>query len=352
MAENTRLLERTNDANGAEADRSASGFEEFERFVRGTGAEVFLLQRQACSACGGAVRWQKWYPPETVRADQLLLMHKSMLNANRAGWNPIDWHVRMIGTPPVWVLDDLSSEDIAQMYFDMLPPFAIVETSQGNYQVWARLQSNEAYLRAEVWHTIHYYLCNLYESDRGAGGAEHAFRLPLPGAVSHKRAEPYKMKVSVHDNEPSLSVGEILLRIPLNKKESDVVPVSRISVVPDPGDMEGIEIPGWFRSKWEQRREEIISAESCPHKTDGTTPDWSAIDYRLASRFLYGYRNSEGGRLTLAILWITKMIEEEAEKRGKPRPAIYARRTAYRAARQLGIEIDRTRSVLGSQQPR
>lgn len=137
----------------------------------------------------------------------------------------------------------------------------------------------------------------------------------------------------------------------MNKKESDVVPVSRISVVPDPGDMEG-EIPGWFRSKWEQRCEEIISAESCPRKTDGTTPDWSSVDYRLASRFLYGYRNSEGGRLTLAILWITKMIEEEAEKRGKPRPAIYARRTAYRAARQLGIEIDRPCSVPASPQPR
>lgn len=352
MAENTRLLERTNDANGAEADRSASGFEEFERFVLGTGSEVFLLQRQACSAYGGAVRWQKWYPPETVRTGQLLLMYESMLNANRAGWNPIDWHVRMIGTPPVWVLDDLSAEEIARMYDDMLPPFAIVETSPGNYQAWVRLQSNEAYLRAEVWHTIHYYLCNLYESDRGAGGAEHAFRLPLTGAFSHKRCEPYKMKVSVLSAGPSITVDDILLRIQLNKKGPDVVPVSRISVIPYPGDGGKIEIPGWFRSKWEQRREEIISAESCPRKTDGTTPDWSSVDYRLASRFLYGYRNSEEGRLTLAILWITRMLTEEAEKRGKPRPATYARRTAYRAARQLGIEIDRPCSVPASPQPK
>lgn len=330
-------------------DRTAPGFAEFERFVRMTGCKVFQLQEQECSSRGGAQRWQKWHAPEIVTAGQLLSRYKDMQGANRAEWNPSDWHLRTVGTPPIWVLDDVSAEQISEMCRDGIAPFIIVETSQGNYQTWIRLQSDKDFLKPDDWHLIHRHLRDRYDADKGAGGAEHAYRLPLPASFSHKRAESFQMRVSVNDTSGK-SVEDVLADIPQWKKNRNHVPVANFSSVPELWAVEEVDIPNWFREKWERRRSELIASAKCPQKNDGT-PDWSSVDFTIAKRFLYGYRDRKENQQAKVALWLTKILADEAAKREKPKPIQYAQRTVFNVASQLNLDIVRQHDDRGNGNP-
>lgn len=324
-------------------DRDAPGFAEFERFLKATGAKVVQIQEQECAADGGAAKWQKWHAPKVATVERLLALYSDMQGANRAPWNPSDWHLRITGTPPVWGLDDLTAEQIAQMRRDGLTLFAIVETSPGNYQAWIKLRSDKDFLRPNDWHSIQRHLQKKYGADKGAGGAEHAFRLPLPGALSHKREKPFKMRVSVEENATSTkSVADILATIPAWEKEPQRVPIATFSALPElwEGDDE-VEIPAWFREKWERRRAELVASKNCPKKQDGSTPDWSSVDFRIASQSLWGYKDRDENQQALVALWLTRIIADEAARRGKPKPIKYAQRTVFSVANQLGLDIVR-----------
>lgn len=336
-----KIMQNETDRSAAQISRDAQGIEAFERFVKATGAKVFQLQRQECSANGGAAAWERWLVPEIVSAERLLRSYQAMQESNRAKWNPIDWHIRQIGTPPVWTLDDVSAEEIAKMHRDRIAPFTIVETSAWNFQAWIKLQSDTDYLPYQDWHLIQRYLRIKYGTDKGAGGTGHAFRLPLPGAYSHKRAVAFMMRVIVNDTEPVMSVLDILSLIPQTEKERNIVHTARSLVVLGNWEIGDVEVPGWFREKWERRRSALLASSACPLKTDGTTPDWSSIDYRVASESLYGYKNRSEEQQELVASWIVNIVSDEAAKRGKPKHAQYARRTVYKAANQLGLAVVR-----------
>lgn len=323
-------------------DRDAPGFAEFERFLKATGAKVVQIQEQECAADGGAAKWQKWHAPKVVTVERLLALYSDMQGANRAPWNPSDWHVRLIGTPPVWTFDDLSPSELEKMRNDGLAPFATIETSPGNYQAWIKLRSDKEYLRPNDWHSIQRHLQKKYGADKGAGGAEHAFRLPLPGALSHKREKPFKMRVSIdiEENAETKSVGEVLATIPAWEKEPQRIPISTFSALPELWNGDEVEIPSWFSEKWERRRAELAASKNCPKKQDGT-PDWSSVDFRIASQSLWGYKDRDENQQALVALWLTRIIADEAARRGKPKPIKYAQRTVFSVANQLWLDIVR-----------
>ena len=220
-------------------------------------------------------------------------------------------------------------------------PFTIVETSQGNYQTWTRLQSDKEFLSADNWHLIHLHLRKKYDADNGAGGAGHAFRLPLPGAYSHKRAVPFMTRVIVNDTEPIMSVSDILSLIPQTEKERNIVHAARSLAALGNWEIGDVEVPGWFREKWERRRSALLASPACPLKTDGTTPDWSSIEYRVALESLYGYKNRSEEQHERVASWLVNIVSGEAAKRCKPKPDLYAQRTVYKAANQLGLAVVR-----------
>ena len=334
-----KIMQEGTDNNTAQIVRDADdmGIDAFERFVKATGAKVVQLQQQECSANGGAEVWERWQAPEIVTTERLLTNYQAMQESNRAKWNPTDWHIRLIGTPPIWTLDDVSSEEIVQMRRDAMNPFTIVETSAGNFQAWIKLLSDADYLPYQDWHLIHHYFRTKYDTDNGAGGVGHAFRLPLPGAYSHKRTVPFRMSVTVKDTEPIMSVSEILSRISQTDKERNIVHAAHRFAVPENWGMEESEVPGWFREKWERRRSALLASSACPLKTDWMTPDWSSVDYRAASALLYGYKNRSKEQQEHVVSWLANIVSDEAAKRGKPRPAQYAWRTVNKVANQLGL---------------
>lgn len=331
------IMQDGTDSSAVQIGRDATGIEAFVCFVKATGAKVVQLQQQECSARGGAEVWERWHAPEIVTTEQLLKDYRAMQESNRTKWNPTDWHIRLIGTPPVWTLDDVSSDEIAQMRRDGMNPFTIVETSEGNFQAWIKLLSAMDYLAFQDWHLIHHYIRAKYKADNGAGGVGHAFRLPLPGAYSHKRAVPFRMSVTVKDTEPVMSVSEVLSQIPRAEKERNIVYADRNFAFLENWGVEEAEVPGWFREKWERRRSALLASSACPLKTDGTTPDWSSVDYRAASALLYGYKNRSKEQQEHVVSWLANIVSDEAAKRGKPRPAQYALRTVNKVANQLGL---------------
>ena len=321
-------------------DRDAPGFVDFARFIAAIaiGTKIVQIQRQECAVYGGAQRWNRWHAPELITVEQLMSMYPTMLNTNMAKWNPVDWHIRLVGTPPIWTLDDVLAEDVAQMYTDNIAPFTIVETSVGNYQAWVKLRSDGVCVTPDAWHLIHRHFRERYGADKGAGGTGHAFRLPLPGAFSHKRAEPFRMQIRVNDTVPVMSVTELLSQISRSENKLHIGSTVHADTVSGYWGTEGVDVPEWFLVKWSKRYKELTGSPHCPRKSGGT-PDWSSVDFCVTGRSLWGYRAHGVEKQANAALWLIKILEMEAAKRGKPKPAQYARRTVFNAANQLGLEI-------------
>lgn len=320
-------------------DHSAPGFREFEKFVNTTEQKVFQIQEQVCHSRGGAEKWSEWRSPDIVTAERLLSCYEEFRTSNAAVYGPRDWHIRIIGTPPIWTLDDIGNEQLASMRSDGFTPFTTVETSHDNYQVWIKLRyeskSNSPQMPYDDWHRIRNYLGQRYNADKGAGGAGHAFRLPIPQGLSHKRRKPFQLSVIISDADPSLNVEDLLNSLPMETNNKNILSYpSRVlaaSAAP-PSD-----VPFWLKQKWDQRLQKMLNSPNCPTKANGE-PDWSSIEFRVVSQSLYGYRKSSPEKQSEIAAWLVQLLTDQAKNRNKPKPQMYADRTVSKASAQIQDE--------------
>lgn len=296
----------------------------------------FTLQKEQKRYYSGK---EIWSTPEIISASDFVGRYPGLKEGNMLG---DQFHIRVIGTPPIFCLDDVDLESIKKMWEYGLPPFASIETSPGNYHAWVRL-CDEGILPPTKWHAINSFLVRKFEADSGADSKNHAFR--CPGFYSYKNDNKGYM-VGLHTgltDKTSVvkSAEEVIKDIPQEiinsseKKERD-----RGGVASD-YTPEVSETPQWFIEKWQEHRADLIKSNRCPKRTNGT-PDDSKVDYVVTLNLLSFYRDNRFEVLKERLGFCYNMLVQEADdpKRlhRKKDPRTYASRTLKAVTIKLGIE--------------
>jgi len=278
-----------------------------------------------------------WDEPKLTTPNEVISEWRDLFEQNTCG---TDWHLRILGTRPVFVLDDIDTDGLEKLRRDGLAPFATVETSPGCYHAYIefKLKDREELTPIE-WNAFNSYLIQQYGGDKGANAAGHAFRLPI--GSSHKYDPPIELKLQVfEDARPTISADALLQKISPQMLEKAERKLNRRYNIP----LDGSDAPDWFQTNWKKRREDLIKSGRAPKRTDGSVDD-SEVDFIISRDILNAYKNKRSERLLPMLNFCNFMLCSEAEARQKARPEDYAIRTLNAVIRRLQLPIPERHDV-------
>ena len=274
-----------------------------------------------------------WDEPKLATVNDIISEYRDIFEQNQLG---TDWHLRILGTRPLFVLDDISAAGIEKLRRDGLPPFATVETSPGSFHVYIEMRLKDRQMLNEIeWNALNSYLIGNYESDRGANAAGHAFRLPI--GSSHKHHPPFELQLRVfEDAQPAIDADTLLQRLPADVFQKAERKLNRRYDI----QLDGSDAPDWFQQNWQKRREDLIKSGRAPIRQNGTVDD-SSVDFIVSRDILSAYKDKRSERLIPILNFCHCMLIQEAESRQKARPDDYAIRTLNAVIDRVQLPIQK-----------
>ncbi len=272
-----------------------------------------------------------WDEPKLTTPSEVISEWRDLFEQNRLG---TDWHLRILGTRPLFVLDDITEGGLDKLRQDGLLPFATVETSPGSFHVYIEMGLKDRQMLTEVeWNAMNSYLIQQYGADKGANAVGHAFRMPI--GTSHKYDPPFELQLKVfEDAQPTINADALLRRVPTAVFQQAQQKLSRRYNIP----LDGSDAPEWFQNNWKKRREDLIKSGRAPQRSDGTVDD-SAVDFVISRDILSAYKDKRSERLTSTLNFCHRMLCLEAESRAKAKPDDYAIRTLNAVIRRLKLPV-------------
>ena len=278
-----------------------------------------------------------WDEPKLATVNDIISEYRDLVEQNQLG---TDWHLRILGTRPLFVLDDISAAGIEKLRQDGLSPFATVETSPGSFHVYIEMGLKDRQMLTEIeWNALNSYLIGNYESDRGANAAGHAFRLPI--GSSHKHHPPFELQLRVfEDAQPAIDADTLLQRLPADVFQKAERKLNRRYDI----QLDGSDAPDWFQQNWKKRREDLIKSGQAPKRSDGSVDD-SSVDFIVSRDILSAYKDKRSERLLPMLNFCHHMLCSEAELRQKARPEDYAVRTLNAVIDRVQLPIKKKTEV-------
>ncbi|NCB75309.1 MAG: hypothetical protein EOM51_11305 [Clostridia bacterium] len=279
-----------------------------------------------------------WDEPKLTTPNETISAWRDLFEQNTCG--ETDWHLRILGTRPVFVLDDINADGLERLRQDGFPPFATVETSPGCYHAYIefKLKDREELTPVE-WNAVNSYLIQQYGADKGANAQGHAFRLPI--GSSHKREPAFKLNLKMFmDAEPAIDADALLQQISPLLLEKAERKLNRRYEIP----LDGSDAPDWFQQNWKQRRQDLIKSGRAPKRADGSVDD-SEVDFIVTRDILSAYKDKRSERLTPMLNFCDYVLAEEARSRGKARPDDYALRTLNAVIDRLELPVRQKQTV-------
>ena len=278
-----------------------------------------------------------WDEPKLATANDIISEYRDLVEQNQLG---TDWHLRILGTRPLFVLDDISAAGIEKLRQDGLPPFATVETSPDSFHAYIQLNLKDRQMLNEIeWNALNSYLIGNYESDRGANAAGHAFRLPI--GSSHKYDPPVELRLQVfEDARPAIDADALLRSLPAETLQKAERKLNRRYDI----QLDGSDAPDWFQQNWKKRREDLIKSGQAPKRSDGSVDD-SSVDFIVSRDILSAYKDKRSERLIPMLNFCHCMLIEEAKSRKKARPEDYAIRTLNAVIDRVQLPIKKKTEV-------
>lgn len=282
-----------------------------------------------------------WDERRLTTPNEIISTYRDLLEQNTCGQT--DWHLRILGMRPLFVMDDMTLDGIEQLKRDGLAPFATVETSPSNFHAYVQLNLKKRQMLTEIeWNALNSYLIQQYNADKGANTVEHAFRLPI--GSSHKHNPPFELHLRVfEDAQPAIDADTLLQRLPADVFQKAERKLNRRYDI----QLDGSDAPDWFQNNWKKRREDLIKSGRAPIRQDGTVDD-SSVDFIVSRDILSAYRNKRSERLTPMLNYCHYMLCLEAELRQKARPEDYAIRTLNAVIRRLQLPVPERHDAPGS----
>ena len=277
---------------------------------------------------------EHWDEPKLTTPNEVISAWRDLFEQNACGGT--DWHLRILGTRPLFVLDDITEGGLDKLRQDGLSPFATVETSPGSFHVYIEMGLKDRQMLTEVeWNAMNSYLIQQYGADKGANALRHAFRLPI--GSSHKREEAFELVLNVfEDAEPAISADALLRQISPQMLEKAQRKLNRRYNIP----LDGSDAPDWFQQNWKKRREDLIKSGQAPKRSDGSVDD-SSVDFIVSRDILSAYKDKRSERLLPMLNFCHHMLCSEAELRQKARPEDYAIRTLNAVIDRVQLPIQK-----------
>jgi len=274
-----------------------------------------------------------WDEPKLTTPNEVISEWRDLFEQNTCG---TDWHLRILGTRPLFVLDDITEGGLDKLRQDGLLPFATVETSPGSFHVYIEMGLKDRQMLTEVeWNSMNSYLIQQYGADKGANAVGHAFRMPI--GTSHKYDPPFELQLKVfEDAQPTINADALLRRVPTAVFQQAQQKLSRRYNIP----LDGSDAPEWFQNNWKKRREDLIKSGRAPQRSDGTVDD-SAVDFVISRDILSAYKDKRSERLIPILNFCHCMLIQEAESRQKARPEDYAIRTLNAVIDRVQLPIQK-----------
>jgi len=305
------------------------GLEDLYYFLKRVAHHGQLYIQSQCRAF--YTKQDYWDEPRLATVNDCISEYRDLIEQNQLG---TDWHLRILGTRPLFVLDDISTAGLDKLRQDGLPPFAVVETSPGSFHVYIQLNLQDRQMLNEAeWNAMNSYLIQQYGADKGANAVGHAFRMPI--GTSHKYDPPFELQLKVfEDAQPTINADALLRRVPTAVFQQAQQKLSRRYNIP----LDGSDAPEWFQNNWKKRREDLIKSGRAPQRSDGTVDD-SAVDFVISRDILSAYKDKRSERLTSTLNFCHRMLCLEAESRAKAKPDDYAIRTLNAVIRRLKLPV-------------
>ena len=279
-----------------------------------------------------------WDERRLTTPNEIISTYRDLLEQNTCGQT--DWHLRILGTRPLFVLDDITSAGLDKLKHDGLPPFATVETSPDSFHAYIQLELKDRQMLNEIeWNALNSYLIGNYKSDRGANAAGHAFRLPI--GSSHKHNPPFELQLRVfEDAQPVIDADALLRSLPAETLQKAERKLNRRYDI----QLDGSDAPDWFQNNWKKRREDLLKSGRAPKRTDGSVDD-SSVDFIISRDILTAYKDKRSERLIPILNFCHFMLCSEAEARQKARPEDYAVRTLNAVIDRVQLPIKKKTEV-------
>lgn len=305
------------------------GLQDLYHFLKRVAHHGQLYVQSQCRAF--YTKQDYWDEPKLATANDIISEYRDLVEQNQLG---TDWHLRILGTRPLFVLDDISAAGLDKLRQDGLPPFATVETSPDSFHVYIQLNLKDRQMLNETeWNALNSYLIGNYGADRGANAAGHAFRLPI--GVSHKYDPPFELQLKVfEDAQPTIDADALLRSLPAETLQKAERKLNRRYDI----QLDGSDAPDWFQQNWKKRREDLLKSGRAPKRSDGTVDD-SEVDFIISRDILSAYKDKRSERLTPMLNFCHRMLCLEAEARAKAKPEDYAIRTLNAVIRRLQLPV-------------
>lgn len=273
-----------------------------------------------------------WDERRLTTPNEIISTYRDLLEQNTCGQT--DWHLRILGTRPLFVLDDITSAGLDKLKHDGLPPFATVETSPGSFHAYIQLNlKNRQMLNETEWNALNSYLIQQYGADKGANAGGHAFRLPI--GSSHKYDPPVELQLKIfEDAQPVIDADALLRSLPAETLQKAERKLNRRYDIP----LDGSDAPDWFQKNWKKRREDLIKSGRAPKRSDGSVDD-SSVDFIISRDILTAYKDKRSERLIPMLNFCHCMLMQEAESRQKAHPDDYAIRTLNAVIDRIQLPI-------------
>ena len=281
---------------------------------------------------------EHWDEPKLTTPNEVISAWRDLFEQNACGGT--DWHLRILGTRPLFVLDDITEGGLDKLRQDGLSPFATVETSPGSFHVYIEMGLKDRQMLTEVeWNAMNSYLIQQYGADKGANAGGHAFRLPI--GSSHKYDPPVELQLQVfEDAQPTIDADALLRQISPQMLEKAQRKLNRRYNIP----LDGSDAPDWFQQNWKKRREDLIKSGQAPKRSDGSVDD-SSVDFIVSRDILSAYKDKRSERLIPILNFCHCMLIQEAESRQKARPEDYAVRTLNAVIDRVQLPIKKKTEV-------
>ena len=279
-----------------------------------------------------------WDERRLTTPNEIISTYRDLLEQNTCGQT--DWHLRILGMRPLFVMDDMTLDGIEQLRRDGLAPFATVETSPSNFHAYVQLNLKKRQMLTEIeWNALNSYLIQQYNADKGANTVEHAFRLPI--GSSHKHHPPFELQLRVfEDAQPAIDADTLLQRLPADVFQKAERKLNRRYDI----QLDGSDAPDWFQQNWKKRREDLIKSGRAPIRQNGTVDD-SSVDFIVSRDILSVYKDKRSERLLPMLNFCHCMLMQEAESRQKARPDDYAVRTLNAVIDRVQLPIKKKTEV-------
>ena len=307
------------------------GLQNLYKFLQRVAHHGQLYVQSQC--CSFYTKQDYWDEPKLATANDIISEYRDLFEQNQLG---TDWHLRILGTRPLFVLDDITEGGLDKLRQDGLLPFATVETSPGSFHVYIEMGLKDRQMLTEVeWNSMNSYLIQQYGADKGANAVGHAFRMPI--GTSHKYDPPFELQLKVfEDAQPTINADALLRRVPTAVFQQAQQKLSRRYNIP----LDGSDAPEWFQNNWKKRREDLIKSGRAPQRSDGTVDD-SAVDFVISRDILSAYKDKRSERLIPILNFCHCMLIQEAESRQKARPEDYAIRTLNAVIDRVQLPIQK-----------